>query len=222
LNDIQKLQELYTLQYLGYSYIEENPLDNTPPPSVRTPFTLPEDLHHLKEFVDNCTLCNLAKTRKNIVFGEGNTNANIMFIGEGPGAYEDETGRPFVGRAGELLTKMIENVLMIQRSEVYIANIVKCRPPNNRVPDLEEADTCKPYLFKQIELIQPRLIVALGGTSYRYLTNDNTPISKIRGQKVKYQDKIDMIPTFHPSFLLRNPSKKSEAFIDMKLIKEYV
>jgi DNA polymerase len=144
-----------------------------------------------------------------------------MFVGEGPGATEDATGRPFVGRAGELLTKMIQNVLHINRSEVYIANIVKCRPPNNRTPLPKEAFTCRVYLFKQIEIIKPKLIVALGATAYKYLTNDTTPISKIRGHIIDAKN-YKIIPTFHPSYLLRNPSAKKEAYLDMLKVKEFM
>ncbi len=180
---------------------------------------LPDDLEKLREIVLSCHLCDLAKTRKNVVFGEGNPKARLMFIGEGPGATEDETGRPFVGRAGQLLTKMIENVLEIPRSEVYIANIVKCRPPGNRVPTPQEAQTCIPYLLKQIEIVDPKILVALGSTSYRWLTGDNTPISKVRGETLSFQGRT-LIPTFHPSFLLRNPSKKREVYQDLLKIKE--
>ncbi|WP_201338737.1 uracil-DNA glycosylase [Nitratiruptor sp. YY08-13] len=180
---------------------------------------LPDDLEELRKIVLSCHLCDLSKTRKNVVFGEGNPHAKLMFVGEGPGATEDETGRPFVGRAGQLLTKMIENVLEISRSDVFIANIVKCRPPNNRVPTPEEVSKCIPYLFKQIEIINPKIIVALGSTSYKHLTGDNTPISKIRGEIIQFRNRI-LIPTFHPSFLLRNPSKKKEAYQDLLKIKE--
>ncbi|BCD68321.1 uracil-DNA glycosylase [Nitratiruptor sp. YY09-18] len=180
---------------------------------------LPNDLEKLREIVSQCHLCDLSKTRKNVVFGEGDPHAKLMFVGEGPGATEDETGRPFVGRAGQLLTKMIENVLEIPRSKVYIANIVKCRPPGNRVPTPQEAHTCIPYLWKQIEIINPRIIVALGATSYQYLTGDKTPITKVRGEMIDFQGRI-LIPTFHPSFLLRNPSKKREVYEDLLKIKE--
>jgi len=206
------IKQLYLLKWLGYEYM--NPI--TKP--IERP-TLPDDLEALRKIVSECHLCDLAKTRKNVVFGEGNPNAKVMFIGEGPGATEDETGRPFVGRAGQLLTKMIENVLEMPRSEVYIANIVKCRPPGNRVPTPEEARSCIPYLFKQIQIVDPKILVALGATSYRWLTGDNTPISKIRGEMVKFEDRI-LIPTFHPSYLLRNPSKKKEVYQDLLKIKE--
>jgi len=204
---------LHLLQWLGYEYMDPITLEKRPS------LTLPDDLEELRKIVENCHLCDLAKTRKNVVFGEGDPNAKLMFVGEGPGATEDETGRPFVGRAGQLLTKMIENVLQIPRSSVYIANIVKCRPPNNRVPTPQEAKTCLPYLLKQIHIIDPKIIVALGSTSYRWLTGDNTPISKIRGERIDFEGRI-LIPTYHPSYLLRNPSKKREAYQDLLKIKE--
>jgi DNA polymerase len=209
------LSTLYRLKSFGYEYIDPINFNQA---ATRH---LPSDIHTLKKTALNCTLCSLSKSRKNVVFGEGNTDASVMFIGEGPGAVEDDTGRPFVGRSGELLTKMIENVLLIKRSEVFIANIVKCRPPKNRAPTPQEAEVCIPYLFKQIELIDPAVIVALGSTSYKYLTNDSTNISKVRGEVVAFQDR-KLIPTFHPSFLLRNPSAKREAFNDMKLVKQLI
>ena len=142
-----------------------------------------------------------------------------MFVGEAPGRNEDLKGRVFVGRAGELLTKMIENVLYIKRESVYISNIVKCRPPNNRAPTSSEALTCRAYLFKEIEIVKPKIIVALGSSAYHYLTNDNTPISQIRGNVIDFNSG-KLIPTFHPSYLLRNPSAKKEAFADMLKVKE--
>jgi len=210
---IKLLKNLYYQKWLGIEYIDPIRIE-----SDNKKISLPDSLEKFEEIVKKCYLCNLSKTRKNVVFGEGNPYAKLMFIGEGPGATEDEMGRPFVGRAGQLLTKMIENVLEIKRENVYIANIVKCRPPNNRVPTEEEAKTCMPYLLKQIEIINPKILVALGSTSYKYLTKDSTPISKIRGEIVRYKDKI-LIPTYHPSFLLRNPSKKKEAYIDLLKIK---
>jgi len=210
-----QLKKALALKTLGINYIE--PIEEFKEPEVE----LPNNLQELENLIKNCYLCELSKSRKNIVFGEGNPNTDIMFIGEGPGATEDNTGRPFVGRAGELLTKMIENVLLIPRSEVYIANIVKCRPPNNRVPTTKEALTCKPYLQKQIEIIKPKLIVTLGSTAYSYLTNDNTKISKARGHIFNMQN-YKVLPTFHPSYLLRNPSAKKEAYADMLKVKEFL
>jgi DNA polymerase len=180
---------------------------------------LPNEMENLKKDVSHCHLCDLAKSRKNIVFGEGNENADLMFIGEGPGANEDQSGRPFVGRAGELLTKIIENVLNLKREDVYIANIVKCRPPENRVPTLEEVSACKPYLLAQIKMVKPKIIVALGSTSFHHLTGEyETPISKIRGEVLEF-GQAKLIPTYHPSFLLRNPSSKKEVFEDMLKVK---
>jgi len=210
------LKRLLLLKELGVNYV-----DTVKKVQDDNNLTLPNTIEELKKIVLNCHLCELSKSRTNVVFGEGNINSNLMFVGEGPGATEDATGRPFVGRAGELLTKMIQNVLHIPRSEVYIANIVKCRPPNNRTPYPQEAFTCRPYLFKQIEIIKPKLIVALGATAYKYLTNDTTPISKIRGHIID-ADGYKIIPTFHPSYLLRNPSAKKEAFLDMLKVKEFM
>ncbi len=214
LHNALQLKQLYLLKQMGVRYTDVTPSDFDPEPA-----DLPNDLESLKEIVESCHLCDLSKSRHNVVFGEGNPEADLMFVGEGPGATEDSTGRPFVGRAGELLTKMIENVLYIPRSQVYIANIVKCRPPGNRVPTPTEAFTCRPYLLRQIEIIRPKIIVTLGATAYRYLTNDESPISRVRGQLIHAEDYL-LIPTFHPSYLLRNPSAKKEAFRDMLTVKE--
>jgi DNA polymerase len=197
-----QLKRLYQLKQLGFHYVpivEKRHADDT---------TLPNDLEALKQIVLQCHLCPLSKTRTKVVFGEGNPHATLMFVGEGPGAQEDFTGRPFVGRAGELLTRMIENVLEIPRSDVYIANIVKCRPPNNRVPTPEEAHSCLPYLRKQMELVSPRVVAALGATAYHYLTGDKTGITKVRGRIID-MGSFKIVPTYHPSYLLRNPSAKA-------------
>ncbi len=207
------LKQLYQLRQLGYRYT-----DLSLPQHKESDLQLPSSMDALKKQALNCHLCELSKSRNHVVFGEGDENAEILFVGEGPGAAEDDTGHPFVGRAGEVLTNMIEKVLLIPRSEVYIANIVKCRPPNNRVPTATEAHTCLPYLHKQIESIKPKLIVTLGATAYHYLTGDESKITQIRGT-IQKRDNYTIIPTFHPSYLLRNPSAKKEAFIDMKLIK---
>jgi DNA polymerase len=214
LHNALQLRQLHLLKQLGYAYT-----DITPSKLKVEEVDLPDSMDTLKKAVEGCYLCELSKHRHKSVFGEGNERAAVMFVGEGPGATEDSTGRPFAGRAGELLTKMIENVLLIPRSEIYIANIVKCRPPRSRIPTESEAFTCRPYLLKQIEMIRPRIIVTLGATAYRYMTNDESPISRIRGNAITADDYI-LIPTFHPSYLLRNPSAKKEAFLDMKKVKE--
>jgi DNA polymerase len=207
------LKQLYQLKQLGYKYTSASIYKDDEPD-----LTLPDTLDKLKEQALKCHLCELSKSRTHVVFGEGSPQADIMFIGEGPGATEDSMGRPFVGRSGELLTKMIENVLLIKREAAYIANIVKCRPPNNRAPTPTEAHTCQPFLLKQIALIKPRIIVTLGGTAYHYMTGDETGITKVRGTVIK-KDGYTLIPTYHPSFLLRNPSAKKEVFEDLKKVK---
>jgi len=207
------LKQLYQLKQLGYKYTSASIYKEDEPD-----LTLPDTLDKLKEQALKCHLCELSKSRSSVVFGEGNPQADIMFIGEGPGATEDSMGRPFVGRSGELLTKMIENVLLIKREATYIANIVKCRPPNNRAPTPTEAHTCQPFLLKQISLVKPHIIVTLGGTAYHYMTGDETGISKVRGTVIK-KDGYTLIPTYHPSFLLRNPSAKKDVFEDLKKVK---
>jgi DNA polymerase len=164
-----------------------------------------------------CAACPLHASRKNTVPGEGNPNRpDIMFVGEGPGADEDMQGRPFVGAAGQLLDKMIE-ATGYKREEVFIANIVKCRPPGNRVPLPEEMNACVPYLKAQIALIKPKIIVALGKTAVQGLLQEEVAITKFRGTWCKYEG-IDLMPTYHPSFLLRSPSHKGEAWADLKAV----
>jgi len=213
LNLALKLKYLHHLKSLGFCYVK--PIKDF---EIKESFELPSSMAGLKTTVLGCHLCELAKTRTNVVFGEGNENARVMFVGEGPGEAEDKSAKPFVGKAGELLTKMIENAIGIKREETYIANIVKCRPPNNRVPAPSEVASCKPYLEKQIELIKLELIVALGATALNSLLGQNHSIMKVRGTVMEYKG-AKLIPTFHPSFLLRNPSAKKEAYADMLLIK---
>jgi len=206
------LKQLFQLKQLGYRYTSLVPFKDEEPD-----LTLPDTLEKLEEQARECHLCDLSKSRTHVVFGEGNTQARLIFVGEAPGATEDSMGKPFVGRSGELLTKMIENVLHLKREEVYITNIVKCRPPNNRVPTATESHTCQSYILKQIDLIKPDLIVALGVTAYHYLTGDDSPISKIRGIPQMHNGMM-ILPTYHPSYLLRNPSAKKEVYVDLKRI----
>jgi len=166
----------------------------------------------------DCKRCKLHRTRKTIVFGEGNEKATLMFIGEGPGYDEDTQGRPFVGRAGQLLTKIIESIAL-PREEVYIANIIKCRPPQNRNPEPDEIESCNPFLMKQIRVIQPKIICALGTFSAQTLLKTDTKITALRG-KLHDLEGIKVIPTYHPAFLLRNPERKREVWEDMKKIAE--
>lgn len=154
-----------------------------------------------------CVRCPLSETRTNAVPGEGPIETPLMFVGEGPGAEEDATGRPFVGRAGELLTKILESV-KLSRENVYITNIVKCRPPKNRVPTAQEQSACSPYLLSQIAIVKPKVIVALGATALSYFVEDNSlQITKVRGQLFDWLGETKVFAMFHPSYLLRNPSR---------------
>jgi uracil-DNA glycosylase len=190
---------------------EPLPDDAAPLPLIRTP----EALAAIREELGDCTRCKLhAQGRKQIVFGVGNPSADLMFVGEAPGADEDVQGIPFVGRAGQLLTKMIE-AMGLRRDEVYIANVLKCRPPNNRDPQPDEVESCEPFLFKQIASVQPQVIIALGAFAARALLKTQDPISRMRGRIYEYRG-AKLIPTFHPSFLLRSPGYKREAWEDLK------
>ena len=173
-------------------------------------------LDELRPIVLACSRCPLAATRHNVVFGEGNPHAKLMFIGEGPGYDEDMQGRPFVGRAGQLLNKMIA-AMQFAREEVYIANVVKCRPPGNRVPSPDEAAACIGYLKRQIKLVQPEVIVLLGATAVNFLLGKRDGITKLRGKWLGYEG-IPVMPTFHPAFLLRQESAKREAWADLQQV----
>lgn len=175
-------------------------------------------LESLRNEIGCCLRCKLSKGRKNIVFGEGNAGADLMFIGEGPGRDEDMQARPFVGEAGKLLTKLIIK-LGFRREEVYIANIVKCRPPHNRDPEEDEILTCKPFVVRQIEAIKPKVIVCLGRISAQVLLKSTVPISKLRGNLFDFNG-IPVMPTFHPAYLLRNPKDKWLTWEDMQKVLE--
>ena len=169
----------------------------------------------IQEDLGECTRCALHKGRNKLVFGDGDANARLMFVGEGPGADEDAQGLPFVGRAGQLLNNMI-TAMGLRRENVYIANIVKCRPPQNRVPEPDEAYTCSPFLFRQIDVIRPEVIVALGATAATYLLGGKSPLSALRG-RVHQARGAKLIVTYHPAYLLRDPRQKKEAWADLQL-----
>lgn len=173
-------------------------------------------LKELREEIGDCTLCRLCKGRTNLVFGVGNPAARLMFIGEGPGRDEDLKGEPFVGRAGQLLTKIIE-AMGYKRSEVYITNILKCRPPENRNPEPDEIETCIPFLKKQIEAIKPKAIICLGKFAAQSVLNTGEPITRLRGQMGEYEG-IPVMPTYHPAYLLRNPDAKKQVWEDVKKV----
>lgn len=177
-------------------------------------------LEELRAAIGDCQRCKLCAGRTQIVFGVGNPRARLMFVGEGPGRDEDLQGEPFVGRAGQLLTDIITKGIGIKREDVYICNVVKCRPPDNRNPEPDEVAACEPFLQKQIELVRPKIIVALGKFAVQALLRSNAPISKLRGNWHTYQG-IKLMPTFHPAYLLRNPADKKLVWEDIKkVIKE--
>jgi DNA polymerase len=174
-------------------------------------------LQAIRDDLGDCQRCQLAGGRKNIVFGQGNPRAELMFVGEAPGADEDEQGLAFVGRAGKLLTDIIEKGLKMKRDEVWIGNILKCRPPKNRNPEADEVIACQPFLEAQIRAIQPKVIVALGKFSAHWLLKTAVPITRLRGQLGEWEG-IHAMPTYHPAYLLRNPSAKKDLWEDMKVV----
>jgi uracil-DNA glycosylase len=182
-----------------------------------------ETLEEIRADLGDCKRCKLWETRNQLVFGEGSPEARLMFIGEGPGADEDASGRPFVGRAGQLLTKMIE-AINLKREDVYIANAVKSRPPGNRTPETDEVRACIPFLFRQIAAIKPKLIVALGNPAMQALLDTKMGITKMRGQFAPFprDPTIKVLPTFHPAYLLRSPDKKREAWEDLKRVRAFL
>lgn len=182
-----------------------------------------DSLEKIRADLGDCQRCKLWQTRTNIVFGEGNAKAELMIIGEAPGADEDASGRPFVGRAGQLLTKMIE-AINFKREDVYIANILKSRPPDNRNPEADETKACIPFLFRQIAAIKPKLIVTLGNPATQGLLETKVGITKLRGEFHDYPRLagIKVLPTFHPAYLLRSPDKKREAWEDLKKVKAFL
>ena len=203
------------------------PVPEVPPPVKRIPVETPppvaseapvgkETISSISEEVSTCTKCGLSKTRKNAVPGQGNPSPDIMFIGEAPGADEDAQGLAFVGRAGKLLTKMII-AMGLTRDEVFIGNMLKCRPPDNRVPLPDEMTMCMPYLLRQIKVLKPKVIVALGGTAVKGLLKTEEGITKIRGNWTEYEG-VPFMPTLHPAYLLRNPKAKRDAWDDLQAV----
>ncbi len=192
--------------------------DLTPEP--QSPAKSRETFEEIWAELSNCTRCSLHEGRTNIVQTEGNRKARLMFVGEAPGADEDQQSRPFVGRAGQLLTKII-NAIGFKREEVMIGNVNRCRPPGNRPPTPEEASMCKPFLLREIAVVQPEVIVVLGNTAMKNLLGIKEGISKLRGQFQEFNG-IKVMPTFHPAYLLRDPSKKRETWEDLKKVRDYL
>lgn len=176
-----------------------------------------ESINELKNEILHCTKCELSKTRNHVIFGEGNTNADILIIGEAPGRDEDMQGRPFVGKSGQLLDKILAACGFTRDEHVFISNIVKCRPPNNRIPTPQEASTCMPWLLKQIELINPKILILLGATALKYMAGPEHRITHERGNWINWQNRLAM-PVYHPAALLRDPSLKRNTWEDYKKI----
>ena len=179
-----------------------------------------DSLERIRQDLGDCTRCRLHKQRNHIVFGVGNPRAELVFVGEGPGHDEDVQGLPFVGRAGKLLTQMIE-AMGLSRDDVYICNVVKCRPPENRKPEDDEVATCSPYLFRQLEVIAPKAIVCLGGVAAQALLKTKDPVSRYRGVWFDFRN-AKLLATYHPAYLLRNPNAKSEVWKDLQKVMAYL
>ena len=211
---IQQMLDLYRDFGITEIYLPKEPVGAPRAASLQA-----GELEHLRVVeLGICTRCKLHKGRKTIVFGEGNPQAEFMLVGEAPGAEEDIQGRPFVGRAGQLLMQMIK-AIHFERNQVYIANILKCRPPGNRPPEPDEVKTCSPFLWKQISIIQPKVILALGTFAAQTLIGSKSSITLLRN-RVYEMPFGKVIATYHPSFLLRSPQKKPEAWEDLKLVKK--
>ncbi len=191
---------------------------SAPAEPAAAPGSAGDALRLVREDLGDCTRCKLHRLgRRQIVFGVGNPEADLMFVGEAPGRDEDIQGFPFVGRAGQLLTKIIE-AIDLTREQVYIANVIKCRPPENRNPEPDEVASCEPFLFRQIDVIKPKVIVALGTFAVRTLLETDAPISRLRGRVYDYRG-AKLVPTFHPAFLLRSPERKRDTWEDMKKVR---
>jgi DNA polymerase len=206
------------VRYLQDLGVEEVLLPATQPsaPAPLDPLSC-KDLSSMASALADCRRCRLWKGRTQVVFGVGNPKAKVVFVGEAPGAEEDRQGEPFVGRAGQLLNSMLR-ACGLSREEVYIANVVKCRPPGNRDPEEDEAATCLPFLLRQLQLIRPQVLVLLGRVAARHLLRLSAPISSYRGRVHRWEG-MDVLPTFHPAYLLRNPQAKRESWEDLKLLQ---
>ncbi len=207
------LQNLYRLKALGFNYSDPFVTNR---PSVAQ--ELPDNLLQLQEMVAQCHLCDLSKSRQQSMGGWGNPNADLMIVDAYVSVSEDATNDYYAGKSGESLTKMIENVIGLRKEDVYISHAVKCKPLGTNTPSASEFNSCKPYLYKQIELIKPKVVIALGADAYSLLSGDDSDFEQVRGQKINVGD-YTIIPIYHPQFLLRNPSFKGETLTDLKTIK---
>ncbi len=232
--EMARKREARTAPAVSAKISAEEPVGVAVMDAAKAPSDTEAELRAISEDIGDCTRCRLAKGRKNIVFGTGNIHAELMFVGEGPGADEDEQGLPFVGRAGQLLNNMIA-AMGLRREDVYIANIVKCRPPGNRTPERDECETCIPFLMRQIAAIRPKVIVALGATAAKNLLAINSPMAELRGRwydfrvNVNSQGRPDpngptvkLAVTYHPAFLLRDPRQKKETWKDLQMVMKFL
>ena len=210
-------EDLAFFRDLGVTDLFVTPRTSAAPAPVAGSFA---DIPALQNFIAGCPRCKLSKTRTNIVFGQGNPKADLMFVGEAPGRDEDEQGLAFVGRAGQLLTKIIEAMGM-KREDVYICNTLKCRPPNNRNPEPDEVASCMPFLDEQIRLISPKVIVTLGTFAAQAVLETDEPIGRMRG-RWRTARGVRVMPTFHPAFLLRSPERKKDVWEDMKQVRDFL
>lgn len=209
------LQNLYRLRSLGFCYSDPIALNH------KNVTELPSNIEFLSEIISQCYLCDLSKSRRQSMVGTGNKNADVMIVDAYVSGSEDEQNTYYIGRSGASLKNMIEKVLMININDVYITHAVKCKSLGERQPSKSEFDSCKAYLFKQIELVQPKILIALGKDAYRFITDDNTPFEQIRGEKVNFSS-FTLVPIYHPTYLLRNPSLKKETLHDLNKIKSLI
>ncbi len=218
-SDTHSVDKPFTVPPMNFSTTSQLTIGEPILPFIsQAPWTNAQSLDELNGIINTCTQCGLGKTRIKFVFGVGNPKADVVVVGEAPGADEDEQGEPFVGRAGQLLTKILEAV-RFKREEVYICNMLKCRPPNNRDPQTEEVDCCEPYLWKQLELIQPKLILCVGRIAGQSLLKTNASLTSLRGKFHDYRG-IPLMVTYHPAALLRNPNWKRPCWEDIQLFRK--
>jgi DNA polymerase len=206
------LQNLYRLKAVGFDYIDPVTAN------LRNDQMLPSDMESLGHMIGSCHLCDLSKSRSQAMAGTGNPDADVMIIDAYVSMAEDESGQYYAGRSGLSLKKMVENVLQLPCDSVFLTHAVKCKPSGSKVPSTSEWNSCKPYLFRQIELVNPSIIIALGGDAYRLLTEDSSAFDQVRGQKIAFGNRT-LVPIYHPQYLLRNPSLKQVTLHDLNTIK---
>jgi len=210
--NLMMLQNLYRLKASGAAYIDPLTIN------IRNDQSLPSAMEPLCRLIASCHLCDLSKSRSRAIAGFGNPDADVMIVDAYVSLAEDESGTPYAGRSGATLKKMVENVLLLPHDAVYLTHAVKCKPAGTKIPSDSEWNSCKPYLYRQIELVRPRIIVPLGPDAYRLISGDETPFEQVRGQKIAFGE-YTLIPIYHPQYLLRNPSLKPVAFRDLQTIK---